>query len=112
MLGKKSMSMQKFSQYTILYSANVSMAGCLVELRTPEILRYHWNVQVVSNVTVQVPFVYIAWFSRYMQLFLIHGFQKVLAPCFRELGSDIIIVGANLSEQCIGNLMSWHTSHG
>ena len=26
---------------------------------------YHWNVQVVSNVTVQVPFVYVAWFSRY-----------------------------------------------
>ena len=28
-------------------------------------LLYHWNVQVLTNVTVQVPFVYVAWFSRY-----------------------------------------------
>ena len=44
MLGKKSMSMQKFSQYTILYSANISMAGCLVELRAPQsFLIYPFN---------------------------------------------------------------------
>ena len=26
---------------------------------------YHWNVQVLTKVTVRVPFVYVAWLSKY-----------------------------------------------